>query len=1091
MNPCRANRLHIAEPARCSGAPHRWFFAVFFFIFWACTTFWVLPAFSAGTVEQIFIRNTDNSTIFRLDLYGKDLTLFHDAGENEFLVSHRNFYAHEKTDIVRGMAYWVEVLKNTGTLPGPVIIRMGVEADTDYNAAAIFFADPATQKGLMLEALTGQSSVLFPSGVSNDPIPEGFHSIAVINDFKWDTQPNSNLPETAGTLGPTIIHEIGHALGIDEEFEAFESYLTGAEHFRLFTGPNAMRVYGGAVPMAHASNQEDSHFGLRNGLMTHCQITNYPMFMEAELAALVDIGYTIDLRNFFGTSLYGLTDANGAFLAGVDDSNSGKVIDNTTGFFQSMGLDTNGNWLGYANGTPNTSSFGVGLHFYGSYWEVTQRADLLADGPGGAGIRMDGLNNKVIIPAGLTVSGNGTQGTGLLVSFGENHVINSMGNIMATGSLGIAARFDFGAPYVGEKLESYGEYYINDPNEDWNNLMGQLHGPLVQEFNLSGALIGGPSSPNGQFLSGEWVDFAGRPLALYIGPGAHVAEINIMNGASIHGDIVSRWNPYLNSSIAQGTELAYMTDLTFGYMANSDGSATSTPDPDFRLNYDGNISGPDSLDIFHAGGTLHYSGQMRVHSYTMKDTSTSLLVGFDKGLPTTITAPDITLEAGTRIGFSPAPFTYGSPLPAGKAPALSLNATTLTNNATLLTPSASGVFAIGPWEYAYSGIEWNTTKSALLVNIGPAVFNHERGGTDAQTAPMALFMHSQPLRITDNRIIRRFTQLQTGSLFSESGSAASLLGKNQDSWQQFFANGAIPDLARQQKNLQTHSRNADQVQWLALDNAGWEARTGKSGTWVAPYYSNTSHRGKRHYNIEGTGVAFGIDHQFSEFFSLGAAVSLDYPRYHSSHTKVRAKSRAGIIYGGIVLPCRLELGFAGSLGAIDHEQDRKVLGQKYETDFTAQTFNAALSLGRQFAVSDSLVLRPALGWEHFYMTRPSHSEGAGPYALAYNSSRTRVNRLKAGFDTAWVFDRGDITARAYWLGIPDNANEKASAHFALDPARNAFQAPLEPLDKHSLELAASGNYQFGDATKIGLEYAIITGEKSTTHQGVLGVRFEF
>ena len=1088
MHHFRPNIPHRAAAAPYPAASPGWFLPVFFFAIFACTAFGALPAFSAGTVEQIFIRNADNSPIFRMDLFGKGLSLVYDEDEGEPLVSKRNFYTNEKEDIVRGMVYWTEVLKNKGTLPGPAIIRMGVDQDTDYNAAAIFFADNKN-RGLMLGALTGKFNVLHLAGLTNDPIPGGFHSLAFINDFTWDTQPNSNLPETAGTLGPTIIHELGHALGIIGDNEAFKLLLSGPEHSVVFNGPKAMAVYGGPVPMAHASDQEDSHFGLRNGLMTHCQIPNYPMFMEAELATLIDIGYSIDLRNFFGRSLYGLTDANGVIIADVDSYDAGKVIDNNTGFFQSKGLDENGNWLGYADGRPNTSSFGVGLHFYGSYWDVTQQAHLLADGPGGAGIRMDGFYNTVNIPENIIISGNGERGTGLLVSFGEHHVINSMGTIMATGNMGIAARFDFGAPYVDEKLESYGNYYINHQSEDSGGPMGWLNGPLVREFNLSGALIGGPSSPDGQFLSGNWENFAGRPLALYIGPSAHVAEINIMNGASIHGDIVSRWDPYQNMNIPSGDEWLYMTDLTFGYSANIDGSASPWADQNFSLNYQGNIIGPDSLKLSHVGGTLRYSGQMDVLSYTMQGTSSKLLVDFDKGLPTSISAPDITMNAGTSIGFSPATFAYGSPLPAGKAPVLSLKATTLDNQATLLNPTASGVFAIGPWEYVYRGIQWNADRSTLLVNTSPAAFNHERGGTDAQAAPMALFMHSQPLNITSNRIIRRFTQAQTGSLFSEPQSAASLLGKNPDSWQQFFAYGAIPGLANQQKNLQTRSQ--DQVQWLALDNAGWEAKTGKSGTWVAPYYSTTSHRGKRHYTVEGAGVAFGMDHQFSESFYLGAAMALDYPRYDSSHAKVRAKSRAGIIYGGLVLPCRLELGFAGSMGAIDFEQDRKVLGQKYETDFTAQTINTALSLGRQFAISDSLVLRPALGWEYFYMTRPSHSEGTGPYALTYDSSRTSANRLKAGLETAWTFGQGDITARAFWLGIPDNTNEKSSAHFALDPARNTFQAPLDPLDKHSLELAANCNYQLGEAIRIGLEYAIVTGERSTTHQGVLGLRFEF
>ena len=122
-----------------------------------------------------------------------------------------------------------------------------------------------------------------------------------------------------------------------------------------------------------------------------------------------------------------------------------------------------------------------------------------------------------------------------------------------------------------EYLHSYGTYPLNE--EGGASLTANIGGPLVESFDLSGLLAGGASSVDGQYLSGEFVNYGGRPIALYIGPGAHVKNINVLNGAFIHGDIISRWNPAAFGLPAPLSD--YMTDLTFGLKADSAGKAIS------------------------------------------------------------------------------------------------------------------------------------------------------------------------------------------------------------------------------------------------------------------------------------------------------------------------------------------------------------------------------------------------------------------------------------------------------------------------------------------------------------------------------------
>lgn len=99
--------------------------------------------------------------------------------------------------------------------------------------------------------------------------------------------------------------------------------------------------------------------------------------------ASIGIGYTIDRRNFYGSSLYG------------DDG----IITNTQGYFLRNAAGT-----AYLEGQYNTASYGTGLHIYGSRNTVTQQADLLSGGLAGTGIRVDGEGNRLTIAQGCPLT---------------------------------------------------------------------------------------------------------------------------------------------------------------------------------------------------------------------------------------------------------------------------------------------------------------------------------------------------------------------------------------------------------------------------------------------------------------------------------------------------------------------------------------------------------------------------------------------------------------------------------------------------------------------------------------------------------------
>ena len=374
-------------------------------------------------------------------------------------------------------------------------------------------------------------------------------------------------------------------------------------HFEKPVGVNGLPVNGWEEGVA-----ELSHIELQNSLMSHQYWRNWNTFMEAELAVLQDLGFDIDRRDWFGYSVY----------------NSGITFVNTNPYYA-----RNGDGTGWIEGVANDNPWGVGLHIYGRKNDITQAADILTSGTYALGIRVDGTNNTLRIAPDVQVRSDGDYGYALAVTYGKNHHIVHQGTLAADGAYGVGAMFSFGDNTIGETTEQRGSY-IYDPatDEDLGADTIGLDGALVSSFDVAGSL-------------------SGTRAAIYIDDSALVSNINIMNGASLSGNIVSLWNPMADrvqfyqdglrltdpEQVTVDTVNKMVTHLTFGLKADETGAAIEeTSDEKFCLFYTGNIYGgwddyentpvTAAMTMDVKGGELVFNGSANVLSVTVDEGAT-------------------------------------------------------------------------------------------------------------------------------------------------------------------------------------------------------------------------------------------------------------------------------------------------------------------------------------------------------------------------------------------------------------------------------------------------------------------------------------
>lgn len=420
--------------------------------------------------------------------------------------------------------------------------------------------------------------------------------------------------------------------------------------------------------------------------------------------------------------------------------------------------------------------------------------------------------------------------------------------------------------------------------------------------------------------------------------------------------------------------------------------------------------------------------------------------------PHVISGANITFNAGSNVGINQGgAFSYFE-LPAGaEAPLLSLRARdSLTNNSTILNPDGS--FSSGFYDYHY-GLYWrqnNSLSQDLVAFIESKIYNPEVGGSSSTTAPSGIA-----------------TQNAIGRMLSE----------------RLFWNFECFDNCRDTVLPATYTE----------DNSCNQGQCNNShNVWAKPTYSYTTQSSGSDYTIKTPGIAVGIDNCFNQKFFLGAALFGTWPEYRSRDADIDARSLNLAIYGGTLLPGKVELGLMAAYGHTWYDQTRRVYSEHYYSDYSSDNLNLGINLGRRFQLDERWMLRPFIAYEYMQLDVNSYQEGTDTYALKVDSHKENYHFLRVGTDLTWSNTRNAyITGKIYYAGLYGDNEPLTNASFVMDTDGTTYRSYGDKLDRDSLGLGISGVWRIKKDIDLAANYNFEVGQNSHTHYGSISFIYNF
>lgn len=288
-------------------------------------------------------------------------------------------------------------------------------------------------------------------------------------------------------------------------------------------------------------------------------------------------------------------------------------------------------------------------------------------------------------------------------------------------------------------------------------------------------------------------------------------------------------------------------------------------------------------------------------------------------------------------------------------------------------------------------------------------------------------------------------------------------------------------------------------QRLITDAIERQARTidgrERGGFWIQAL-NNTTDQGRRQgiagYDMNASGVAFGLDSQLNDQFSLGVAYSYLNSNVKSENSnKIDSDGHAFSLYGRYQ-PSALFVD--GSLTYARHDNDSKryIAGTQAKGHYDSELLGVNLLAGYHFDLQQGFWVEPQIGLRYSRVELDSFSEKGSSAALRVDSQRYETGELGAGFRFGGQFEAGQgvLIPEVRLMGWHDVIGDRIAASSRFMLGGSPFTTRGVRQSRDTLEASLGLDYRLG-AFSMGAHYLYTTRSSFDSNSLQAHLRYAF